>query len=147
MIVLDTNVVSELMRPSPSPVVGRWVRNRPPADLYTTSITVAEIGYGIERLPEGQRKDVLAGTAAEVFSTFADHILPFDDPAAAAYPAIVVGRERAGTPISGFDAQIAAICRTHRATLASRNVADFDGTGVEVLDPWTSRPGRRPPDP
>ena len=136
MIVVDTNVVSELMRSNPSPAVASWVDSQPASELYTTSITVAEIRYGIERLPEGERRDVLVATAAEVFTSFAEHVLPFDIRAAARYGRIVADRERAGAPITGFDAQIAAICQSHDATLATRNGKDFDGTSIEVLDPW-----------
>jgi predicted nucleic acid-binding protein len=144
VIIVDTNVVSELMRPAPSPVVVRWIRSMSAADVYTTAITVAEIGYGIERLPEGRRKEELAAAATDVFATFDDHILPFDPDAAGLYGAIVSDRERAGTPITGFDAQIAAVCRVKKATLATRNVKDFDGTGIKVLSPWRpTRPRRR----
>lgn len=136
MIVVDTNVTSELMRPAPSPIVEAWVRRHSASELYTTSITLAEIRYGIERLPAGSRKNQLSATAAEVFSAFADHVLPFDAEAAAVYAVIVSRRERAGTPIVGFDAQISSICRTRHATLATRNVKDFDNTGIEVIDPW-----------
>ena len=140
MIVADTNVVSELMRPEPSSAVLAWIENRPADDLYTTAITVAEIRYGIERLPEGQRRDVLAATASEVFATFAEQVLPFDVRAAARHGQIVAGRERAGAPITGFDAQIAAICQASGAILATRNGKDFDGTGVDVVDPWEAAP-------
>ena len=140
MIVVDTNVVSELMRPKPSSAVVTWVDSQMAGELYTTSVTVAEIRYGIERLPEGERRDLLAATAAEVFTTFAEHVLPFDLRAAARYGTIVAGRERAGAPITGFGAQIAAICQAHEATLATRNGKDFDGTGIEVLDPWQATP-------
>ncbi len=78
MIVVDTNVTSELMSPSPSPGVTTWVRSRSAAELYTTSITLAVIRYGFERLPEGHRKDLLRGAAEDVFSVFADHVLAFD---------------------------------------------------------------------
>ena len=140
MIVLDTNVTSELMRPSPSPVVEAWVLARDSAELYTTSITLAEIGYGIERLADGSRKDLLRITAERVFSAFAEHVLAFDAAAAVRYGAIVSGRDRVGAPIDGFDAQIAAICRVHAATLATRNVKDFHGTGIDVVDPWHDGP-------
>jgi predicted nucleic acid-binding protein len=143
MIVVDTNVVSELMRPVPAPAVERWVRSRPAADLYTTAITVAEIGSGLERLPDGRRKTELTATATEVFSAFAEHILPFDSEAAGIYGTIVIGRERAGAPITGFDAQIAAICTATGATLATRNVKDFRSTGVKVLSPWRPTRPRR----
>lgn len=136
MIVVDTNVTSELMRPSPSPTITGWVRARSGSELFTTSITLAEIHYGIERLPDGRRKDLLRTAAEEVFSAFADHVLAFDATAAADYAGIVSSRDRAGEPIDGFDAQIAAICRVHGATLATRNVKDFHGTGIDVIDPW-----------
>lgn len=136
MIALDTNVVSELMRPSPSPVVRDWVQARRGDGLCTTSITLAEIRYGIERLPEGRRRDVLKATADEVFAAFAAQILPFDAAAAARYPAIVTRRDAAGLPIDGFDAQIASICQTHDAVLATRNVKDFKETGIDLANPW-----------
>lgn len=141
MIVVDTNVASELMRPAPDARVVAWVRAQDGGDLYTTAITVAEIGYGVERLPDGARKALLRATATQVFSAFVDHVLAFDAGAAALYGAIVSARERAGAPIDGFDAQIAAICRRHGAGLATRNVRDFEQTGVEIIDPWSdSRP-------
>ena len=130
MIVLDTNVTSELMRPAPLLVVTAWVRARNARELYTTSITMAEIRYGIERPPDGRRKDLLRITAEDVFSAFAEAVLPFDAAAAAEYAGIVSRRDRTGAPIDGFDAQIAAICRTHGAALATRNVKDFDATGI-----------------
>ena len=139
MIVVDTNVVSELMRPSPSAVVVDWVRRSEQA-LYTTSITLAEIGYGIERLADGRRKQLLRSTAEEVFADFAERVLAFDAEAALVYAMIVSGRDRAGLPIDGFDAQIAAICRTHRAALATRNAKDFQDTGIDVIDPWQPDP-------
>lgn len=135
MIVLDTNVLSELMRPSPEPVVEEWVRTHDERP-HTTSITVAEIGYGIDRLPEGRRRDVLKADADEVFAAFEGYILAFDAGAAKHYPVIVTRRDRAGLPIDGFDAQIASICARHDAALATRNLKDFESTGIEVLDPW-----------
>ncbi len=136
MIVVDTNVISELMRPSPAPAVVNWVRSHNQRDLYTTSVTVAEIGYRIERLDTGRRKAVLKSAAEQIFAAFDDYVLPFDRAAATRYAAIVSNRERAGLPIDGFDAQIAAICTVHRAMLATRNVKDFRDTGIELTDPW-----------
>jgi len=136
VIVLDTDVVSELMRPTPQRAVTGWLRSRPTGVLRTTSITVAEIRYGIARLPAGGRRDVLAAAADEVFADFPDQILPFDGAAAGQYPLVVSRRERLGRPVEGFDAQIAAICRVHGATLATRNTRDFLDTGIELLDPW-----------
>jgi toxin FitB len=139
MIVVDTNVASELMRPTPSEGVRDWVRGQPPEDLYTSAITVAEIRYGIERLPEGTRKVELRAAAVEVFGAFADRVLAFDAAAAEQYSLIASRRERLGIPIEGFDAQIAAICRVHGAALATRNVSDFRETGVRVINPWDSQ--------
>jgi len=136
MIVLDTNVASELMKPSPAPIVRDWIRAHRGGKLPTTSITLAEIRYGIERLPTGRRRDLLKATADDIFSTFEDQILPFDAAAAAHYPAIVTRRDRAGLPIDGFDAQIASICHTHDAALATRNLKDFQDTGINLIDPW-----------
>ncbi|WJK40946.1 type II toxin-antitoxin system VapC family toxin [Solwaraspora sp. WMMA2056] len=136
MIVLDTNVVSELMRAEPAPAVLRWLRRDPAGGLYTTTVTVAEIRYGIARLPEGRRRESLHQAANEIFAAFPRQVLPFDLAAANAYADIVSGRERLGNPIDGFDAQIAAICRSQAATLATRNAKDFLDTGITVVDPW-----------
>ena len=136
MIVLDTNVVSELMRPEPAPQVASWVRSRDRRELFTSSITLAEIRYGIARLQDGRRKQVLLDAADDVFRAFSDQILPVDAKAVEHYATIASVRERSGRPISGFDALIAAICRSRAATLATRNLPDFDGTGVDVIDPW-----------
>jgi len=134
-MVVDTNVASELMRPTPSPPVVAWVRTHT-SQIYATSVTIAEVLNGIERLAESRRKDLLGVVAKDVFSAFADRVLSFDAEAAVHYAGIVAARERAGAPISGFDAQIAAICRVHDATLATRNTGDFHDTGVRVIDPW-----------
>lgn len=143
MIILDTNVVSELMRPEPAPQVANWVRDRDRRELRTTAITLAEVRYGIARLPEGRRKQALLTAADEVFSAFGDQILPLDTAAAEYYAVIASSRERAGRPVGGFDALIAAVCRSQGAALATRNVTDFDGTGVEIVDPWHQPPLNR----
>lgn len=136
MIVLDTNVVSELMRAAPSPVVLAWLGDFPGGELYTTAVTVAEIRYGIARLPEGRRREALHQAANEVFAAFPQQVLPFDLVAANAYADVVAHRDAVGSPIDGFDAQIAAICRAHTATLATRNTKDFVETGIAIVDPW-----------
>ena len=136
MIVVNTNVAWELMRPSPERAVQEWVRSHQGGELCTTAITVAEIHHGIERLPEGRRKEVLRSAAAEIFEAFAEQVLPFDTAAAEQYALVVNQREGLGLPIAGFDAQIAAICRAQRMPLATRNLADFRKTGVEVINPW-----------
>ena len=136
MIRLDTNVVSELMRPEPAPQVAEWVRRRDRRELRMTSITLAEIRYGIARLPDGRRKQTLLDTADDIFGTFDEQILPVDAAAAEQYALIASARERAGKPIAGFDALIAAVCRSQGSALATRNVPDFEETGVEIIDPW-----------
>ena len=140
MIVLDTNVASELMRAVPAPQVVAWMQQNADHDLVTTAITVAEIQYGISRLPSGRRRATLAAAAAEIFAAFPDQILPFDVAAAHAYADIVSHRDSLGTPIEGFDAQIAAICRTRAADLATRNDKDFTDTGITVTNPWQLGP-------
>jgi predicted nucleic acid-binding protein len=137
MIILDTNVVSELMRPAPDDRVRQWASGRRADELGTTAITVAEIGHGIERLPDGQRKAALLSAATDLFAAFGDLIKPFDALAAAWFGPVMVRRSGLGLPIEGFDAQIAAICRAHGAALATRNVKDFLETGVDIVDPWS----------
>lgn len=139
MVVLDTHVVSELMRSPPSAAVVTWLHSHRVAGLCTTAVTVAEVRYGIERLADGRRKDQLRSAANQVFAAFPRQVLPFDAAAAAEYADLVAGRERAGAVISGFDAQIAAVCRVHGAALATRNSKDFRDTGIEVVDPWQSQ--------
>lgn len=136
MIVVDTNVVCELMRLAPAEAVVEWVRARRASELFTTAITVAEIQYGIERLPSGRRKDLLRTTADGAFAAFDDQVLPFDAAAALHYASVVSSRDDAGLPIDGFDAQIAAICRSNGARLATRNRRDFVDTGIDVVNPW-----------
>ena len=139
MIVLDTNVLSELMRAEPSPAVKAWVRAQPSDDLCTTAVTVAEIGYGIARLPDGKRRSSLGRAAEDVFDAFAESILAFDDRAARRYGELVAQRDADGQPISGFDAQIAAVCLTRRASLATRNIDDFAGLDLVLINPWDHR--------
>ncbi|MGC1193866.1 MAG: type II toxin-antitoxin system VapC family toxin [Candidatus Dormiibacterota bacterium] len=134
MIVLDTNDASELTRPVPARVVVARMRAQRANDLYTTSITMAEIRYGIERLPDGRRKEQLKSAADGVFSAFAEAVLSFDAAATLAYAEIVSKRERTGRQINGFDAQIAEIFRAHHAQLATGNVKDFTDTELEVIN-------------
>ncbi len=139
MIVLDTDAASELMRPAPSPTVTAWFQAQRPSDLVATSSTLAEILFGIERLIESRGKALLVAAATEVFSAFAERVLVFDARAAVSYAQIVSARERSGRPIGGFDAQIAAICHVHGASLATRNTRDFLETGIVLIDPWADR--------
>jgi predicted nucleic acid-binding protein len=136
MIVVDTNVLSELMRPSPSQRVRTWLGVQRPSTLFVTSISVAEILYGIERLAEGRRKERFADLARELFTEFEDQVLSFDQRAARAYANIVSRRENLGAPIDGFDAQIAAICATQSAALATRNTKDFEYLDIPLISPW-----------
>lgn len=139
MIVLDTNVVSELMRPDPHPAVLAWVAAQPRAMLYTTSVTQTEILYGIALLPSGRRRAALAAAAEAVFADdFAGRILPYGGEAPAHYAAIVVERGRSGKPIEAFDALIAATARAAGARIATRDIAGFAGCGIDILSPWTA---------
>lgn len=137
MIVLDTNVVSELMRQAPAPGVLRSLSNYSADELHSTSITLAEILYGIELLPAGKRKaDLLAGSERLFRVVLGGRILPFDESAAQAFSHVAAGRRGAGRPISELDTQIAAIASVHGATLATRNTSDFEGCGIRVVNPW-----------
>jgi predicted nucleic acid-binding protein len=137
VIVLDTNVRSEALEPLPSHIVLGWLAAQQPLSVFTTSVTEAEIPYGVETLPPGKRRLRLLAAVEKMFAEeLAGRILPFDDDAARAFARIVAARDRAGRPISQFDAMIAAIARSHRAAVATRNTADFQSCGVDVIDPW-----------
>ena len=137
MIILDTNVISEIFRRAPEPRVVDWLASLA-GDVAITSITLAELLAGVRRLPDGRRRDELARRidAALVPYRGSRAVLPFDDVAADRYADVLVARENTGAPISTADAQIAAICLAHGATCATRNVKDFQHTGVELVDPW-----------
>ena len=138
MIVLDTNVVSELFRREPEANVVAWLESLD-GEVAITAITLAELLAGVRRLPEGRRRsDLEAAVIAAVQPYRGSHaVLPFDDECAEPYAEILLERERAGLPIAMADAQIAAICRTHAAVCATRNTKDFVKTGIELIDPWT----------
>jgi predicted nucleic acid-binding protein len=137
VIVLDTNVLSELMKPRPAESVLRWMAAQPATSLYTTSITQAEILHGIMLLPSGKRRSAFEAAAEAMFKEdFGGRVLPFGSDAAHLYARIAAQRRRAGRPISHFDAQIAAIAQSTGASIATRNASDFDGCGVKVIDPW-----------
>ncbi|MCU0072935.1 type II toxin-antitoxin system VapC family toxin [Pseudomonas koreensis] len=139
MIVLDTNVLSEFMRVEPETRVLAWVDAQPAMDLAVSAITVAEILHGIARLPSGKRKKNLEALAMAMFEEdFAGRILPFDAHAAVEYATLVADCESKGRTASMGDAQIAAICRTHGVPIATRNVKDFEFSGVEVINPWVT---------
>lgn len=137
MIIVDTNVISELMKPLPSPAVVKWMSDQAPDTVFTTAITVAEVLYGIELLPAGRRRDQLLEQAeAMLAEDFAGSIFFFDEQAARIFPLIAVSRRREGRPMSEFDGQIAAIAKANGATLATRNTDDFEGCGVRLINPW-----------
>ena len=136
MIVVDTNVLSELMRPSPDPRVVAWINGVQPGEAATTAITIAEIDLGLQRLPRGKRRARLEEIFQLLLSDIARELLPFDGEAASHYARISQSREAAGKPIDQLDCMIAAICASHAATLATRNERDFDGTGIAIVNPW-----------
>ncbi len=138
MLILDTNVVSETMLPVPSPrVLAWWSQQRTSEELHITTVTVAEILFGIELLPHGKRHARLLAEAEAMFAEdFAGRILPFDEEAARAFSQVAASRRGQGRPIAEFDAQIAAIARSRGAALATRNVDDFEGCGVRLVNPW-----------
>ena len=138
MIVLDTNVISELMRPSPDSGVVDWVVRQAAPDLHVSAISEAELRYGAEVLPKGRRRngllDEIEGMLRE---DFGGRVIPFDSYAAKAYAAIAAARRAAGRPISHADCQIAAIARALGASVATRDADGFEGCGIEVINPWT----------
>ena len=137
MIVLDTNVISELTRQIPEPGVVVWLDSLPADEVGTTAVTAAELLYGVTRMPAGRRKtELTAAVRGLLGEDFRGRVLPFDEHCASRYADIVCGRETLGRPISVADAQIAAICRAAEATLATRNTDDFSGTGIELINPW-----------
>jgi predicted nucleic acid-binding protein len=137
MIILDTNVVSELMRAAPEPRVLHWLGSQVAEDLHVTAVTMAEILYGIDLITGSRRRDVVRAGAEKMFGeVFSDRILNFEDRAARVFSQIASSRRRQGKPMSEFDAQIAAITRVHAATLATRNPYVFEGCGVRLVNPW-----------
>lgn len=126
------------MAPAPSDAVLAWISSRRRTDtIYITSITVAEILYGIEILASGKRRDKLSAQAEGMFAEdFTGHILSFDEPGARAFSQIAAERRALGKPIAEMDAQIAAIARVHGATLATRNTSDFEDCGIRLMNPW-----------
>lgn len=138
MILLDTNVLSECLRPQPNAEVLRWLSQQPRASLFTSTIVKGELLYGVWILPEGARRAQLLQAVRAVFNVdFAGRVLSFDREAAEAYAQIASTRRRAGKPISQSDAMIAAIAFTRGATLATRNGKDFADCGVDLVNPWS----------
>jgi predicted nucleic acid-binding protein len=138
MIVLDTNVLSEVLRPAPEPRVVDWLKDQPRTSVFTTTLTRGEILYGIRLLPAGKRRDGLWDAAIKIFDIdLAGQVLIFDNVAADEFAQISASRRAAGRPITQFDALIAGTTRSRGAKLATRNVADFEGCDIEVINPWS----------
>ena len=139
MVILDTNVVSELLRPTPEPRVEAWLARQDGGQVFLTAVTEAELRTGVAIMADGKRRDELAQAIdAMLREDFRGRILPFDSAAASVYATIAAGRRAAGRPISQFDSQIAAVGHVHAATIATRNAKDFEGCGIEVIDPWVA---------
>jgi predicted nucleic acid-binding protein len=137
VIILDTNVLSENMKATPSVRVTRWLGQFPNHQLFTTTISEAEVIFGIELLPRGKRRTALESAMETIFAEdFSERILPFDSEAARAFGRIASDRRAAGRPVTDFDTQIAAIAMVHGAAMATRNTRDFEGCGISVLNPW-----------
>ena len=137
MVVLDTTVVSELMRLSPAPAVEAWVEGRSAASLFFSAVGEAELRYGVAIMPAGRRRDRLAAEVeAMLRDDFEGRVLPFDTHAARAYAEIAAARRAAGRPVPQADCQIAAIARARGMAVATQNVRHFEEMGIEVIDPW-----------
>ena len=137
MIVLDTNVLSEALKPSPDETVLRWLAQQNREVVFTTAITQAEILYGVQLLPSGKRRSRLQAAVERLFvDEFPERVLPFDSESALVYPKIVARRAHLGHPISQFDALIAAVCQSRNATIATRNTSDFEDCGLTIVNPW-----------
>ena len=138
-VLLDTNVVSELIRKSPHPAVEAWAGGRPLEELFFSAVGEAELRYGAAILPVGRRRTTLVSDIeAMLRDAFEDRVLPFDSDAARAYAGIAVMRRTAGRTIAPADCQIAAIARSRGMAVATRNVRDFEDIDIEIIDPWTA---------
>lgn len=137
MIVLDTNVLSEALKPAPDQTVLQWLADQNRDAVFTTAITQAEILYGVQILPAGRRRSRLQAAVERMFEDeFHGRILPFDAESALVYPKIVGNRMQLGRPISQFDAVIASVCRSREASIATRNGSDFGDCGLSIINPW-----------
>lgn len=139
MIVLDTNVVSEAMRPAPDPDVLSWLNAQAIDTLYLSSVTLAELLFGIGALPAGTRKERLAEALDRLLALFPGRVLPFDHEAARRYAAMAVTARAAGQPLPASDGYLAATAAAHGFAVATRNVRHFADTGIRLIDPWKNR--------
>jgi predicted nucleic acid-binding protein len=137
MIVLDTNIISEVFKPKPAPGVLSWLQQQDDGLVFTTAITRGELLYGLNIMVDGKRRETLISGLQRIFTMrFAGRVLPYDDAAADAYALILAQRRRMGRPTSVADAMIASIARSRGAALATRNVRDFEGCDVTLINPW-----------
>ncbi|MFP5381085.1 MAG: type II toxin-antitoxin system VapC family toxin [Gammaproteobacteria bacterium] len=136
MIVLDTNVVSEAMKPEPHPAVRAWLNDQAAETLYVSSVTLAELLFGIAALPAGKRKDMLARALDGLLGLFRDRVLPFDTDAARHYAELAVTAKTGGRGFPTPDGYIAAIAASRGFTVASRDTAPYEAAGVSVINPW-----------
>ncbi len=138
IVLLDTNVVSELIRKAPDPAVEAWAADHTLEDLFFSAIGEAELRYGAAILPTGRRRETLVSDIERMLrDAFEDRVLPFDSAAARAYADIAAMRRFSGRPVPPADCQIAAIARSRDMAVATRNVRDFDDMNIEIVDPWT----------
>ena len=139
MIILDTNVISELLRPAPEPRVEHWLSAQDGLNVYLTSISEAELRYGLAIMGNGKRRAALVDAVDRILrEDLAGRILPFDSDAAQSYAAIAAARRAAGRPIAQADCQIASIAHSRGATVATRNTPDFEGCEIDLMNPWTA---------
>jgi predicted nucleic acid-binding protein len=139
IFLLDTNVLSETMKPRPSPAVASWMRKQPLRSLFTAAICQAEVLAGIAVLPAGRRRTELEATAGSMFKEdFHERVLPFDGRAAAAYAQLFATRRQMGRPIATVDLIVASTARVHDAAVVTRDAGGFEGCGLVVIDPWTA---------
>lgn len=141
MIILDTNVISEPFKPKPDPAVMSWLDAQEPQTLYITTVSLAEMFAGVHKMPEGRRRaDLQQLVENKIQSVFENRILAFDMPAAQAFGRVNADACAVGNPIAFADCAIAAIAAANGFILATRNVRDFKGTGVEIFNPWGAEP-------
>ena len=139
MIILDTNVISELLRPAPEPKVEHWLSAQDGLNVYLTSISEAELRYGLAIMGNGKRRAALVDAVDRILrEDLAGRILPFDSDAAQSYATIAAARRAAGRPIAQADCQIASIAHARGATVATRNTPDFEGCEIDLINPWTA---------
>jgi toxin FitB len=138
VVILDTTILEEVLKPGPEMRIAAWLAAQPREDVYTTALTQAKVMLGVERLPPGKRRSELLAAIADIFAFFEKRVLPFDADAARAYPTIAINRQMMGRELPPERAMLAAIVRSRGATLATRSTAEFAGCGVRVVSPWES---------